>query len=302
MGRLTREQRLRRPSRTCWSARAPRGVHADLVRRDASDACACPSRSRWSRRPAHALAEPGRGREPERRAGNEEIALFEFARVYRPSGSELSEERRRVARDRRGRLLRAKGAVEALYAALRPSCVERRATALPSGKGRLVRRRRLRGTPSPAAGGRVGRVRARPRGAAAGVRDGDFEDATSYPPVRRDVRWCAEDVPAGALADAVREAAGPGLREVRVFDVYRGDQVGGAGSRSPWRSSSSRRSRRLGRRRRRAASGIVARSNANLQRNCGPSARTRARAFCVSPSLPPSSRVVRRPNANEVIQ
>jgi phenylalanyl-tRNA synthetase beta chain len=33
-------------------------------------------------------------------------------------------------------------------------------------------------------------------------------------------------VPAGALVEAVREAAGDELREVRVFDVYRGDQVG----------------------------------------------------------------------------
>ena len=33
-------------------------------------------------------------------------------------------------------------------------------------------------------------------------------------------------MPAGDLVDAVREAAGPDLGEVRVFDVYRGDQVG----------------------------------------------------------------------------
>jgi phenylalanyl-tRNA synthetase beta chain len=33
-------------------------------------------------------------------------------------------------------------------------------------------------------------------------------------------------VPVGDLVAAAREAAGPELREVRVFDVYRGEQVG----------------------------------------------------------------------------
>jgi phenylalanyl-tRNA synthetase beta chain len=36
----------------------------------------------------------------------------------------------------------------------------------------------------------------------------------------------AEEVPAGGLVEAMHEAAGPELREVRVFDVYRGEQVG----------------------------------------------------------------------------
>ena len=35
-----------------------------------------------------------------------------------------------------------------------------------------------------------------------------------------------EDVEVGALVDAAHEAAGALLREARVFDVYRGDQVG----------------------------------------------------------------------------
>ena len=35
-----------------------------------------------------------------------------------------------------------------------------------------------------------------------------------------------EDVEVGALVDAAREAGGPLLREARVFDVYRGEQVG----------------------------------------------------------------------------
>jgi phenylalanyl-tRNA synthetase beta chain len=45
--------------------------------------------------------------------------------------------------------------------------------------------------------------------------------------VRQDIAVVvADEVPAGALVDAMREAAGPELREVRVFDVYRGEQIG----------------------------------------------------------------------------
>jgi phenylalanyl-tRNA synthetase beta chain len=36
----------------------------------------------------------------------------------------------------------------------------------------------------------------------------------------------AEDIEVGALVGAAHEAGGPLLRDVRVFDVYRGDQVG----------------------------------------------------------------------------
>jgi phenylalanyl-tRNA synthetase beta chain len=54
-----------------------------------------------------------------------------------------------------------------------------------------------------------------------------FEDLISFPPVRQDLAFIvAEDVPAGELVEAMREAAGADLREVRVFDVYRGEQVG----------------------------------------------------------------------------
>jgi phenylalanyl-tRNA synthetase beta chain len=45
--------------------------------------------------------------------------------------------------------------------------------------------------------------------------------------VRQDIAVAvAEDVEVGALLDAAREAAGPLLREARVFDTYRGEQVG----------------------------------------------------------------------------
>jgi phenylalanyl-tRNA synthetase beta chain len=54
-----------------------------------------------------------------------------------------------------------------------------------------------------------------------------YEDVITYPPVRQDLAFVIpEEVEAGELIDAAREAAGPELREIEVFDVYRGDQVG----------------------------------------------------------------------------
>ena len=54
-----------------------------------------------------------------------------------------------------------------------------------------------------------------------------YEDVITYPPVRQDLAVAvSDDVPAGELVDAARQAAGAELRDARVFDVYRGDQVG----------------------------------------------------------------------------
>ncbi|HEU5263625.1 MAG TPA: hypothetical protein VFU34_03235, partial [Gaiellaceae bacterium] len=53
------------------------------------------------------------------------------------------------------------------------------------------------------------------------------EDVLTFPAVLQDIAVAvAEDVAAGALVDAAHEAAGALLREARVFDVYRGAQVG----------------------------------------------------------------------------
>ena len=48
----------------------------------------------------------------------------------------------------------------------------------------------------------------------------------TYPAVRQDLAFVvAEDVLAGDMVAAAREAAGAELREIRVFDVYRGGQI-----------------------------------------------------------------------------
>ena len=54
-----------------------------------------------------------------------------------------------------------------------------------------------------------------------------YEDVVTYPATLQDIAVAVdEEVEVGALVDAAREAAGELLREARVFDVYRGDQVG----------------------------------------------------------------------------
>jgi phenylalanyl-tRNA synthetase beta chain len=54
-----------------------------------------------------------------------------------------------------------------------------------------------------------------------------YEDVLTFPAVFQDIAVAVdEEVEVGALVDAAHAAAGPLLREARVFDVYRGDQVG----------------------------------------------------------------------------
>ena len=53
-----------------------------------------------------------------------------------------------------------------------------------------------------------------------------------FPEVRQDLAFVVgEDVPAAALLAAIRKAGGDWLRDVAVFDEYRGEQIG-AGKRS----------------------------------------------------------------------
>jgi phenylalanyl-tRNA synthetase beta chain len=54
-----------------------------------------------------------------------------------------------------------------------------------------------------------------------------YEDVITLPPVKQDMAFAVEEsVAAAALVAAAREAAGPELRSMRPFDVYRGEQVG----------------------------------------------------------------------------
>ena len=162
-------------------------------------------------------------------AGARAIALFEVARVYL-AGDELPDERLRVAGICEGGFLRVKGVVEALYAALKAEPAFERAEHPLLHPGKTAR------TPA----GFLGEVHPRLLDGEWGAFELDlaelfaashepvtYEDFITYPAVRQDVAVAvAEEVPVGELVAAAREAAGDELREARVFDVYRGEQVG----------------------------------------------------------------------------
>ena len=160
-------------------------------------------------------------------AGNEDVRLFEVARVYLPA-EELPEERWRLGGITEGGFFRAKGAVEALFAALHlePSFARTTRDHLHPGKAATV----------PA--GWVGELHPALLEGAWGAWELDladlfarvperieYEDVISYPALRQDIAFTVdEDVLAGDLVAAARAVA-PELRDAHVFDVYRGDPV-----------------------------------------------------------------------------
>jgi phenylalanyl-tRNA synthetase beta chain len=162
-------------------------------------------------------------------AGAGGIALFEIARVYL-EGGELPEERLRVAGICQGGYLRVKGVVEALYAALKADPAFERAEHPLLHPGKTARTQ----------AGVLGELHPRLLEGEWGAFELDladlfaashepvvYEDFITYPAIRQDVAVSVpEDVPAGDLVAAAREASGAELVEARVFDVYRGEQVG----------------------------------------------------------------------------
>jgi len=167
-------------------------------------------------------------------AGAERVALFEIARVYLPAGDELPEERWHLGAIVDGGFLRAKGTVETLLQALHVEERFERAQQPFLHPGRAAR----------ISCGWVGELHpALLQGFSAFELDLAalfarvpatvvYEDVVTYPAVRQDLAFVVdEEVPAAALVEAARKAVGPELREMRVFDVYRGEQIG-AGKKS----------------------------------------------------------------------
>src|SRR5436190_4370258 len=162
--------------------------------------------------------------------GNSEIALFEIARVYPAAGGGLPDERWHVTGVVEGGLPDAKWAVEQLYAALKvePSYERTGEPFLHPGKAARTAEGWL-GELHPALLEGVwgafeldldALVSAAPRAV-------EVEPVSPFPEVRQDLAFVVdEELPAAAVAAAMREAAGPELREVAVFDEYRGEQVG----------------------------------------------------------------------------
>jgi phenylalanyl-tRNA synthetase beta chain len=162
-------------------------------------------------------------------AGNEAIALFELARVYLPSGEPRPDERWRLGCIVAGGFFRAKGILETLYGTLHvePRLERVDHAFLHPGKAAGVQ------------GGWVGELHPSLLEGVWGVFEVDlpglfdlvperlvYDDVITYPAVRQDLAFVVgEDVAADDLVTAAREAAGPELREMRVFDVYRGGQI-----------------------------------------------------------------------------
>jgi phenylalanyl-tRNA synthetase beta chain len=163
-------------------------------------------------------------------AGAEHVALFEIARVYLPSGEQLPIEHWHVAGVVQGEYGVVKGVLETLYAALGLELrVER-------GSHPLLHP----GKAAKAEAGWLGELHPALLDGTWGAFELDletlvdavservvYEDVVTYPATLQDIAVAVdEEVEVGALVDAAREAAGELLREARVFDVYRGDQVG----------------------------------------------------------------------------
>jgi phenylalanyl-tRNA synthetase beta chain len=161
--------------------------------------------------------------------GNEDIALFEVARVYLPSGGPRPDEHWHVGCVTEGGFSRAKGVLETLYEALHvPLRVERAQSAfLHPGKGARVDAGWLGELHPSVLEGEWGAFELDLPALFALVPERVvYEDVITYPAVRQDLAFVVdEDVEAGALVEAAREAAGLELREMQVFDVYRGGQI-----------------------------------------------------------------------------
>jgi phenylalanyl-tRNA synthetase beta chain len=162
--------------------------------------------------------------------GNTGIALFEIARVYLPSGGKLPEERWTLGVVVEGRFSRAKGVVETLYEALRlePRFERGEDPLLHPGKTARLEAGAVGELRPGLLEGEWGAVELDLATLLAEVPERpEYEDVITYPAVRQDLAFAVpEEVAAGDLVDAAREAAGPELREMGAFDVYRGGQVG----------------------------------------------------------------------------
>jgi phenylalanyl-tRNA synthetase beta chain len=163
-------------------------------------------------------------------AGAEDLAFFEIARVYLPSGDQLPDERWRVGGILEGGYPDVKGVLETLYATLHVDLGVRRGShpLLHPGKA------------AETTAGWFGELHPTVLEGTWGAFELDlvtlfapvpdrivYEDVITYPAVRQDIAVAVdEDVEVGALVEAAHEAAGALLREARVFDVYRGEQIG----------------------------------------------------------------------------
>ena len=162
--------------------------------------------------------------------GNERIGLLEIARVYFPHGDELPEEQLHVGGIVEGGFAPAKGVVESLYRALKaePRIVRDARPSLYPGRAARVDEGWLGELHPSLLEGTWGVFELDLEALLVASRDPiQYEDVITFPAVKQDLAFIvSEGVAAGDLIAAAREVAGPELRDLRVFDVYRGEQVG----------------------------------------------------------------------------
>jgi phenylalanyl-tRNA synthetase beta chain len=156
----------------------------------------------------------------------ESVALFEIARVY----PEIGREPWHLAGIADGGFAQAKWAVEQVYAALGVELEPERAGEPFLHPGKAAR------TPH----GVLGELHPAQLDGAWGVFELDLDalaaaaaqtpryaEVSPYPELRQDLAFVVDDdVPAAELVAAIRAAGGELLREVAVFDEYRGPQIG----------------------------------------------------------------------------
>ena len=173
-GRLTKEQRLRRVVEdTLVGAGLSEAYTWSLVASDPSpEAIRLPSPMTSEQAILRTTIVPGlvEAARTGVDAGSDDVALFEIARVYLPSGEQLPDEHWRVAGVVAGGYEVVKGVLETLYGALGLELrVARAATrAAPPGEGCADGRRVVRRVAPDAHRGHLGGVRARPRDALRG--------------------------------------------------------------------------------------------------------------------------------------
>jgi phenylalanyl-tRNA synthetase beta chain len=161
-------------------------------------------------------------------AGNERIALFEIARVFRPGDGKLPNERERLGGVVEGGFARAKGAVEIVYEAVRgtPRFERTSEPFLHPGKAARTEAGWLGELHPTVLEGTWGAFELDLEPLLAGAADApQYEDVITYPAVKQDFAFVVdEDVPAADVVEAIRQAVDE-VREARVFDVYRGGQI-----------------------------------------------------------------------------
>jgi phenylalanyl-tRNA synthetase beta chain len=162
--------------------------------------------------------------------GNSEIALFEIARVYPHGDGALPDERWHVAGVVEGGIADVAWTVEQLYSSLAvtPAVEQGDEQLLHPGKAARTAEGWFGELHPSLLDGTWGAFELDLDALAAAAPEAvTYTDVSPFPEVHQDLAFVVgDDVPAAALVAAMLDAGAPELRDARVFDEYRGAQVG----------------------------------------------------------------------------